>query len=115
MTTAEPRTEETSPNTGSGSHEHRRDRRRQLARAKQRVGRSMQSIGSTLERPIVGAGVAGGLVAIAAGLWGPVEAALGAFVGLTAYRMLKQRHQRRRQSQQAREVAASGATPGSTG
>jgi hypothetical protein len=66
--------------------------RERIANAKERLGRSMEQVGTTLERPMIGAGVAGGLVAAAAGLWGPTEAALGALVGLVAYRILKKRY-----------------------
>ncbi len=62
-----------------------------IAHARQRLHHSADKIRPALERPMVGAGVVGGLVAAAAGLWGPTEAALGALVGFVAYRLLKRR------------------------
>ncbi|AKU96561.1 hypothetical protein AKJ09_03225 [Labilithrix luteola] len=56
--------------------------------------RAMKRVGHALERPIVGAGVVGGLVAAAAGAWGPSEAAIGAAAALIAYRMLNKRLRR---------------------
>ena len=80
-----------------------------LAHTAQRVGHALQRpaerMGHALERPIVGASVAGGLVAAAAGLWGATEAALGAFVGVVAYRRLKRRWRKRAEREQGQEQA----------
>ena len=59
-----------------------------------RVEQTVERVGNALQRPVLGASVAGGLIAAAAGLWGATEAALGAFVGVLAYRMLKRRQRR---------------------
>lgn len=54
-------------------------------------GEKAEQWGKALERPIVGASVAGALFAAMAGAWGPTEAVLGAAAGLLVYRMLKRR------------------------
>lgn len=63
---------------------------------REEVQRAVTRIGRTLERPLVGAGVVGGLVAAAAGAWGPSEALVGAAAALVAYRMLNKRLRRER-------------------
>lgn len=88
--------------------------RKLAAKARARVGHAVERMGVTLqrpaervgkalERPIIGATVAGGLIAAAAGLWGATEAALGAFVGVVAYRRLKRRWQQKAGREEARE------------
>jgi uncharacterized membrane protein YfcA len=78
-----------------------------MARAEEtrseRVDHAMERVGTTLERPLVGATVAGGLIAAAAGLWGPTEAVLGAMAGLVAYRMLRRRSRQRREGSTSSE------------
>lgn len=60
-----------------------------------RAEEGMKQWGEALERPLVGASVAGGLIAAAAGAWGPTEAVLGAAVGLLVYHRLRRRRERR--------------------
>ena len=85
--------------TGSKRKELVAKSRARLGHTVERMGHALQRpaerVGNALQRPIVGASVAGGLVAAAAGLWGATEAALGAFVGVVAFRRLK-RHWRKR-------------------
>ncbi|HVJ88306.1 MAG TPA: hypothetical protein VM580_00780 [Labilithrix sp.] len=66
-------------------------RHERAERIKEGLERSIERISAAVERPIIGAGVAGLLVAAAAGMWGPSEALLGAAAGLLAYRALKKR------------------------
>jgi len=100
-----------------GSAEGKPSKRRELiARSRARVGhtvervghaleRPAQRLGGALQRPLIGASVAGGLVAAAAGLWGATEAALGAFVGVLAYRGLKRRWRDKGSARQESEAA----------
>ena len=87
-----------------------------VAKSRARLGHTVERLGDTLQRPaervghvlarpIVGASVAGGLIAAAAGLWGATEAALGAFVGVVAYRRLKRRWREQAIREQGREEA----------
>lgn len=66
-------------------------RRDRIDRTLSRLEHTVERMSTALQRPVLGASVAGGLVAAAAGLWGATEAALGAAVGILAYRMLKRR------------------------
>lgn len=70
-------------------------RREKIDKSLERVEHTVERMSKALQRPVLGASVAGGLVAAAAGLWGATEAALGAFVGVLAYRMLKRRYRAR--------------------
>jgi hypothetical protein len=63
-----------------------------------RAEQGMKRVGEALERPIVGASVAGGLLAAAAGAWGPTEAVLGAAAGLFVYSRLRRRRERMNRS-----------------
>ena len=98
-------------------------RRKLIARSRarvehtvERVGHALQRpaerIGGALQRPLVGASVAGGLVAAAAGLWGATEAALGAFVGVIAYRRLKRRWREKACARQQAEATRASEPPG---
>ena len=107
-----------------GAAEARPSKRRKLiakSRARvehtvERVGHALQRpaerIGGALQRPLVGASVAGGLIAAAAGLWGATEAALGAFVGVLAYRRLKRRWRDKACARQQAEAARVAEPPG---
>lgn len=67
---------------------------------REEVDRAMKRVGHMLERPLVGAGVVGGLVAAAAGAWGPSEALVGAAAALVAYRILRKRlHREQRRTE----------------
>ncbi len=80
--------------------------REQVERSIARMEHTAERLGHALERPVIGASVAGGLIAAAAGLWGATEAALGAFVGVLAYRMLKRRRQRTARARASTEQPA---------
>lgn len=54
-----------------------------------------EKLNDALDRPVVAASLVGSAVAAAAGLWGPTEAALGAFAAFVVYRMLRKRKQAR--------------------
>jgi 2-polyprenyl-6-methoxyphenol hydroxylase-like FAD-dependent oxidoreductase len=56
------------------------------------------------EKPLVGAGVAGGLIAAAAGVWGATAALLGTAAGIVVYRTLNRRRQREERKPQPREA-----------
>ena len=91
----------------SKRHELAAKSRARVGTAVERMGTALQRpaerLGKALERPLVGATVAGGLIAAAAGLWGATEAALGAFVGVLAYRRLKRRWQQKPGREETRE------------
>lgn len=86
---------------GAGKKATSLARRERMEHALKRAERTVGRIGDALERPLVGASVAGGLVAAAAGLWGPTEALLGAAAGLVAYRALRRRRGARLREQPA--------------
>ena len=55
------------------------------------IGPVKERVREAIDRPALAASLVGGVVAAAAGLWGPTEAALGAFAAFVVYRMLRKR------------------------
>lgn len=101
--------------TTEGQGETSLDRRGRMQRAMKRVEHTAERVGNSLERPLIGASVAGGLVAAAAGLWGPTEALLGAAAGLFAYRLLRKRRTAMRTHAEPAPVAPAGEPATSSG
>lgn len=67
------------------------DGERKQRRVERVVGPVKEKVRGAMDRPAVAASLVGGVVAAAAGLWGPTEAALGAFAAFVVYRMLRKR------------------------